>query len=368
MNIEELKDKRVAVLLSGGVDSAVVVYELTRHGLHPDCFYINIGPEEAEQWDCTAEEDLEMATAVARKYDCRLEVVDCHREYWQQVTHYTMEKVKAGLTPNPDVMCNRLIKFGAFDEKRGHDYDIIATGHYAQTEWIDGQKWLTTSPDPVKDQTDFLAQIEPWQLRKAVFPIGHYMKDEVRQVAEKEHLVNARRKDSQGICFLGKINYNDYIRRYLGEQPGEVVELETGERIGEHRGLWFHTIGQRKGLGFGGGPWLVVKKDVERNILYVSHGYDPATAYKQTFPVHGFHFLTPPPGQMSPEDSLPTDITFKIRHTPEYHRARIEKAPEGGGRLIIHSEKPIHGVAPGQFCVVYDKDHHRCFGSAEITV
>ena len=368
MNIEELKDKRVAVLLSGGVDSAVVVYELTRHGLHPDCFYINIGPEEAEQWDCTAEEDLEMATAVARKYDCRLEVVDCHREYWQQVTHYTMEKVKAGLTPNPDVMCNRLIKFGAFDEKRGHDYDIIATGHYAQTEWIDGQKWLTTSPDPVKDQTDFLAQIEPWQLRKAVFPIGHYMKDEVRQVAEKEHLVNARRKDSQGICFLGKINYNDYIRRYLGEQPGEVVELETGERIGEHRGLWFHTIGQRKGLGFGGGPWFVVKKDVERNILYVSHGYDPATAYKQTFPVHGFHFLTPPPGQMSPEDSLPTDITFKIRHTPEYHRAHIEKAPEGGGRLIIHSEKPIHGVAPGQFCVVYDKDHHRCFGSAEITV
>ena len=160
---EELKDKRIAVLLSGGVDSSVVVYELASRGLHPDCFYIKIGPEETEEWDCSSEEDLEMATAVALRYGCKLEVVDCHQEYWSQVTKYTMDKVRAGFTPNPDVMCNRLIKFGAFDEKRGKDYDLIATGHYAQTEWIDGQKWLTTSPDPVKDQTDFLAQIYDWQ-------------------------------------------------------------------------------------------------------------------------------------------------------------------------------------------------------------
>ena len=118
------------------------------------------------------------------------------------------------------------------------------------------------------------------------------MKDEVRQIAEREHLVNAKRKDSQGICFLGKISYNDYIRRYLGEQPGDVIELETGKRIGEHKGLWFHTIGQRKGMGFGGGPWFVVKKDVDKNILYVSHGYDPETAYKQDFPVRDFHWLS----------------------------------------------------------------------------
>lgn len=117
-----------------------------------------------------------MATAVAARYGCKLKVVDCHKEYWSKVTRYTMEKVKAGLTPNPDVMCNRLIKFGAFDEKMGRDYDLIATGHYAQTEWIDGKKWLTTSPDPVKDQTDFLAQIYQWQLMKAIFPIGHYVK------------------------------------------------------------------------------------------------------------------------------------------------------------------------------------------------
>ena len=380
MGIEELRNQRIAVLLSGGVDSSVVVYEFARLGLHPDCFYIKIGPEEEEEWDCSSEEDLEMATAVAHKYGCRLEVVDCHREYWDQVTKYTMDKVRAGLTPNPDVMCNRLIKFGAFDEKCGHNYDLIATGHYAQTE-IDeeGRKWLCTSPDPVKDQTDFLAQIYDWQLRKALFPIGHYMKDEVRQIAEREHLVNARRKDSQGICFLGKVNYNDYIRRYLGEQPGDVIELETGKRIGEHKGLWFHTIGQRKGMGFGGGPWFVVKKDVDRNILYVSHGYDPDAAYQKDFKVHGFHWLVTQMGQspcnplrfsqmgQSPSvTGLPHEITFKIRHTPGYLPATLEWT--GDGSFVVHAKDRIHGVAPGQFCVVYDKDHHRCLGSGEITL
>ena len=380
MDLNEIEDKRVAVLLSGGVDSSVVVYEFAKLGLHPDCFYIKIGPEEEEEWDCSSEEDLEMATAVAHKYGCRLEVIDCHQEYWDQVTAYTMEKVRAGYTPNPDVMCNRLIKFGAFDQKRGHDYDLIATGHYAQTETetiseiVNSKsennksvnrksvnrkyKWLCTSPDPVKDQTDFLAQIYDWQLRKALFPIGHYMKDEVRVIAEREHLVNAKRKDSQGICFLGKINYNDYIRRYLGENPGDVIELETGQRIGEHRGLWFHTIGQRKGMGFSGGPWFVVKKDVGNNILYVSHGYDPETAYKADFPVHDFHFLT--------MELQPTEVTFKIRHTPDYHPATLEWT--SANTFIVHSKTSIHGVAPGQFCVIYDSEHHRCFGSGEITL
>jgi len=359
MKEEVLNNKRIAVLLSGGVDSSVVVYEFARLGLHPDCFYVKIGPEENEEWDCSSEEDVEMATAVAHKYGCKLEIVDCHREYWDQVTRYTMEKVRAGLTPNPDVMCNRLIKFGAFHEKRGHDYDFIATGHYAQTETDENSlKWLTTSPDPVKDQTDFLAQIYDWQLKKALFPIGHYMKDEVRQIAEREHLVNARRKDSQGICFLGKINYNDYLRRYLGEQKGDVIELDTGRKIGEHRGHWFHTIGQRKGMGFGGGPWFVVKKDVEQNIIYVAHGYDPDSAYSQTFKIRDFHSLN---GKHP--DEL---VTFKIRHTPDFFKARLEQ--QGNGCYMLHSETRIHGVAPGQFCVVYDEQHHRCYGSAEIAL
>ena len=369
---------KIAVLLSGGVDSSVVVYELARQGLHPDCFYIKIGPEEQEEWDCSSEEDLEMATAVAHRYGCRLEVVDCHKEYWEQVTRYTMEKVRAGFTPNPDVMCNRLIKFGAFHEKCGHDYDLIATGHYATTEIADlpnGQssnsqssnsqiKWLCTSPDPVKDQTDFLAQIYDWQLRKALFPIGHMMKEEVREIAEREHLINARRKDSQGICFLGKIDYNEYLRRYLGEKPGDIIELETGRHIGGHQGHWFHTIGQRKGLGLGGGPWFVVKKDVEQNILYVSHGYDPETAYSQDFAIHDFHHLTLPLSDILTGEQ--PRVTFKIRHTPEVHHAWLE--PDGDRRFIVHSDQPIHGVAPGQFCVIYDDRFHRCYGSGEITL
>lgn len=355
---ENLQDKKIAVLLSGGVDSSVVLYELVQQGLHPDCFYIKIGPEQEEEWDCSSEEDLEMATAVAHRFGCKLEVIDCHKEYWDQVTKYTMDKVKAGFTPNPDVMCNRLIKFGAFHDKKGKDYDLIATGHYAQTEIINGKKWLVTSPDPVKDQTDFLAQIYDWQLKKAIFPIGHFQKDEVRVIAEREHLINAKRKDSQGICFLGKINYNDYIRKYLGENIGEVLELQTNKRIGQHKGLWFYTIGQRHGLGFGGGPWFVVKKDVSNNILYVSKGYEPSSTFKSEFGVSDFHFLT--------EEVDLSNVTFKIRHTPEFHKARMEKINDNEYRL--YSECPIHGVAPGQFCVVYDEEHHRCIGSGEISI
>ena len=355
---ENLQDKKIAVLLSGGVDSSVVLYELVQQGLKPDCFYIKIGPEQEEEWDCSSEEDLEMATAVAHRYGCKLEVIDCHKEYWDQVTKYTMDKVKAGFTPNPDVMCNRLIKFAAFHDKKGKDYDLIATGHYAQTEIINGKKWLVTSPDPVKDQTDFLAQIYDWQLKKAIFPIGHFQKDEVRVIAEREHLINAKRKDSQGICFLGKINYNDYIRKYLGENIGEVLELQTNKRIGQHKGLWFYTIGQRHGLGFGGGPWFVVKKDVNNNILYVSKGYEPSSAFKSEFGVSDFHFLT--------EEVDLSNVTFKIRHTPEFHKARVEKINDNEYRL--YSECPIHGVAPGQFCVVYDEEHHRCIGSGEISI
>ena len=360
MMTEDIKNQRIALLLSGGVDSAVVLHELVNQGVKPDCFYIKIGPSDNEaEWDCSMEEDLEMATALCHRYGVTLEVVDCHRDYWDEVTRYTMDAVREGRTPNPDVMCNRMIKFGAFDRKRGHDYDLIATGHYAQTE-IDeeGRKWLCTSPDPVKDQTDFLAQLYDWQLKKALFPIGHMRKEEVRAIAEREHLVNARRKDSQGICFLGKLNYNDYVRRYLGEKEGDIIDIETGKVLGQHKGHWFHTIGQRKGLGLGGGPWNVVKKDVDQNILYVVKGYEPIKAHRMEFPIKDFHFLTAP--------TLPAEITFKVRHTPDYFIGTAENL--GDGRYRMHADRWVQGVAPGQFCVVYDKDFHRCLGSGEITV
>ncbi len=321
--LAEVKDKRVAVLLSGGVDSSVVVWEFARLGLHPDCFYIKIGPEEKEEWDCSSEEDLEMATAVARKYGCKLEVVDCHQEYWNEVTRYTMDKVKAGFTPNPDVMCNRLIKFGAFDEKMGHNYDLIATGHYAQTETDEnGDKWLVTSPDPVKDQTDFLAQIESWQLRKAIFPIGHHIKNEIREIAEEEHLINAKRKDSQGICFLGQINYNDYIRRYLGEKPGDVIEMETGKRIGGHKGLWFHTIGQRKGSGLRRRTLVRNQEGCGEEYSLCESRLRPSDSVQEGFPASGFPFPHPRGGdaegnvQDSPYAGVSSSHHRKTRRWP----------------------------------------------------
>ena len=345
MNKSDFENKRIAVLLSGGVDSSVVVYEFARMGLHPDCFYIKIGPEEQEEWDCSSEEDLEMATAVSHKYGCKLEVVDCHREYWDQVTKYTMDKVKAGLTPNPDVMCNRIIKFGAFHEKRGHDYDFIATGHYAQTEIVDGKKWLTTSPDPVKDQTDFLAQIYDWQLQKAIFPIGHYVKDEVRQIAEREHLVNAKRRDSQGICFLGKINYTDYIKMYVGETPGDVIELETGKLIGRHNGHWFYTIGQRKGLGVAvGHPVYVCKKDLKNNTVILGGEADLMCSRLEA---DDFNWIyEKPQGKIS--------CTAKTR----YNMRDVEcTAYCDGDRVAVEFPTPVRAVTSGQAVVLYDGDY-----------
>lgn len=369
-DLKELRDKRVATLLSGGVDSSVAVALLVEAGVRPDLWYIQIGPDrDSTDYTCTIEEDLEMARAVAYKYKLPLQVVDLHKDYWEKVVDYTMTRVREGLTPNPDVMCNRLIKFGVFDERVGKDYDIIATGHYACTEVdLEGRKWLCTSPDPVKDQTDFLAQIEPWQLKKACFPIGHLSKAEVRAVAEREHLAAAHRKDSQGICFLGKIDYNDYIRNFLGEKPGQVIDRATGRVLGLHRGLWFHTIGQRKGLGFSGGPWYVVEKDMRRNILWVVNGYDPEESYCDHFRIVAPHWLTVDPftaGLIDGEAcSSGSNVTLKIRHTPDFCPAHVKLQEDGS--LDVHTEQPLQGVAPGQFGVLYDLQHHRCYGSGEL--
>lgn len=354
---------KIAALVSGGVDSAVAVHSLVQQGYSPDLFYIKIGPEEDKEWNCTSEEDIEICTWLANKYKLKLEVVDLHHQYWDMVVKYTMEKAKMGLTPNPDVMCNKLIKFGCFEEFVGKDYDRIATGHYATTEVINGKTWLATSPDPVKDQTDFLCQINFKQVSKLMFPIGHLWKHQVREIAEKNNLLNANRKDSQGICFLGQVDFRDYIGKYLGEHPGDVRELETGRKIGTHKGLWFYTIGQRKGLGFGGGPWFVVKKNMKRNILFVSNGYNPEKVYKKKLKMTDFHFITENPWA-GDEKNAQHLVTFKIRHTPEFFMGHLFMDENNEWTLI--SQQPIHGVAPGQFCVVYDENHHLCFGSGEI--
>lgn len=351
---------RIATLLSGGVDSSVAVHLLKEAGYTPDLFYIKIGSNDDDELHCTSEEDIEMATLIARKYGCRLEIVDLHRDYWDNVVAYTIDKVRKGLTPNPDVMCNKLIKFGVFEQRVGHAYDKTATGHYATITERDGKVYLSTAKDPLKDQTDFLAQLDNLQVSKLMFPVGHLMKDEVRRIAAEASLPSAKRHDSQGICFLGKINYNDFIARYLGEKEGPIVEVETGRILGTHRGYWFHTVGQRKGLSLSGGPWYVVGKDVEANVVFVSKGYDTEKQYGREFVMRDFNFITDNPWEGQP---MPVDVTFKIRHTPEFTRGQLYRT--GNGYRIVSADK-LQGIARGQFGVVYDAQSHICVGSGEI--
>ncbi|RLD82513.1 MAG: tRNA 2-thiouridine(34) synthase MnmA, partial [Bacteroidetes bacterium] len=306
----------IASLVSGGVDSSVTIPILKEMGYDPVIFYIKIAMEgEPGYMDCPSEEDIEITTWIAKKYGLKMEIVDLQKEYWDRVVSYTVETVKKGLTPNPDVMCNRLIKFGSFEDKYGKDFDRISTGHYASVIENEQGYFLGTARDTRKDQTYFLGQITYPQLSKAMFPINDLWKKEVRQLAEGMKLPSANRPDSQGICFLGKINYNDFIRKYVGENPGQIIELETGKNWGEHKGLWFHTIGQRKGLGLSQGPWFVVKKDLEENILYISNGYDPIAQYSDEVMLADFQFIN----DQHPLDlTSPKKINFKIRHQPEF--------------------------------------------------
>lgn len=348
---------KIAVLVSGGVDSAVAVDLLYKEGHDLTLFYIRIGNDNGEG-DCSADEDIEMCTLIARKYGLPLRVVSLHQEYWDSVMAYALKTVAEGRTPHPDMMCNKLIKFGFFEERWGHEFDKTATGHYADVIENDGKYWLATAADPVKDQTDFLAQISQEQLSHLLFPLGRLPKSEVRALAEKAKLPNAARKDSQGICFLGKIDYADFIERHLGTRPGPVIEIETGRKIGEHRGFWFYTIGQRKGLGLGGGPWFVVRKNIRDNVIYVSHGYDTPKQYGKRINIQEMHWISGDTGEEY--------VSFKTRHSPEFHTGRLERHEDES--MTLHSDQDIQGIAPGQFAIIYSRDRAICYGSGMITL
>lgn len=377
---------KIALLISGGVDSAVACYQLVSHGITPDLWYIKIGADEDETLTCTAEEDIEMATAVAHKFGLKLNIIDLHKEYWDKVVGYTMDHVKRGLTPNPDVMCNQFIKFGAFIDKVGHQYDRIATGHYATIyrgnnpdtavrETLDnyteltGKIWLGSAADPIKDQTVFLCTLNDYQMSKIMLPIGHLYKDQVRAIANEQHLAPAKRKDSQGICFLGKINYNDYIERYLGKKIGNIRDYDTDGApvIGQHNGYWFHTIGQRKGLYLSGGPWYVVAKDIENNDVYVTKNkinLDTRIVDLNKNSEHWFNNYGS--DKINNPYAFQESVMIRIRHT---------SAPVGADmwmqnhQVIIKEDNDmLHGVAPGQFAVIYNWNGKVVLGSAEISI
>lgn len=351
---------KIAVLLSGGVDSAVATHLLYEQGHELHLFYIRIGMDNGEG-DCSAEEDIEMCRLIAHRYNLPFEVISLHDEYWEHVMQYSLDTVKAGLTPHPDMMCNKIIKFGFFEQRKGHEFDKTTTGHYARVLEKDGKYWLGTAVDPVKDQTDFLAQISYDQLSHILFPLGSLPKAEVREIAKSLNLPNAFRKDSQGICFLGKINYNDFIRRHLGENEGDIIDIATGKVLGKHKGFWFHTIGQRKGLGLSGGPWFVVRKDVKNNIIYVSNGYDTPLQYGKRLHLSEMHWITENPFA---DGSTELEVKFKNRHNPQFHKAIMKRT--GEHEFIVESEDPIQGIAPGQYGIIYTLDEQICLGSGVI--
>jgi len=348
---------KVAVLLSGGVDSSVALRLLQEAGHNVAAFYLKIWLEDelAYLGNCPWEEDLSYAQAVCDQAGVTLEVISLQQEYWDRVVAYTVAEVKAGRTPNPDMMCNQRVKFGAFLDKIDSNFDKIASGHYAQVEERDGAFWLRQAPDPVKDQTYFLSHLSQAQLGRALFPIGHLRKEQVRDLAQKFNLPNQDRKDSQGICFLGKIRYRDFITHHLGEESGEIVEKETGKVLGTHKGYWNYTIGQRHGLLLSGGPWFVVGKDVEQNVVYISHDYNADNRARDTFVITDPNWIPLPP-------DFGKTLVVKLRHGPETIPAQLN--PIDTRQIRVRMSLCDLGISPGQFAVVYNEKY--CLGGGVI--
>lgn len=349
---------KIAVLLSGGVDSSVALRLLKDQGHDITAFYLKIWLEDDLSFlgKCPWEEDLKYVKAVCKQLDVPMRIINMQKEYWDYIVSYTISEVKAGRTPSPDIFCNKKIKFGAFFDKVVDEFDKVATGHYAIIEEIDGQFILKKAFDKFKDQTYFLSHLDQSQLSKLLFPIGHLKKQQIRELAEKFNLPNAKRKDSQGICFLGKIKFSDFIKHHLDIKTGDFIEFETGKKIGEHDGFWFYTVGQRKGMNLSGGPWYVVSKDVSKNIVYISNKYFSQEKERKVFNVTDFNWIL----GIRPDK---TNLDVKIRHGEFVYKAKLEFLQEDEAQVIL--DKSDQGLAPGQFAVFYDGDI--CLGCGKIS-
>ena len=345
--------KKVVVGISGGVDSSVAALLLKKQGYEVIGLFMRnwdstinndyLGNPNLNNDICPQESDYNDAVKVCEKIGIPLHRVDFVKEYWDFVFTYFLDELKKGRTPNPDIMCNKYIKFDLFLEKAkelGADY--VATGHYARVD--DGK--LMKAIDTNKDQSYFLAYVDREKFKKVLFPIGELEKPKVREIAKEADLITATKKDSTGICFIGERNFSKFLENYLPNQPGKIVNIESKEVVGEHVGLMYYTLGQRRGLNLGGNEEksYVVEKDLENNILYVASGDENNYLYSKTAIIEDFNFLT---------DLRPSECGAKFRYRQKDIPVKVEYLEDNMIRLTYGKAK---AVTPGQFCVLYQDD------------
>ncbi len=349
---------KIAVLLSGGVDSSVALRILKDQGHDLTAFYLKIWLQDEFSFlgDCPWEEDLKFVKAVCEQNNIPLEILSLQNEYWDSVVTYTIAEIKEGRTPNPDMFCNSLIKFGQFYDKIDSTFEKVASGHYAKVVYDrDSEMYqLKQSPDLIKDQTYFLAYLTQKQLSRAYFPIGDFDKKQIRRMAEDFNLPNKKRKDSQGICFLGQVKFNEFVKHHLGEIAGDIIDVDTNKKVGQHNGYYFYTIGQRSGLKLSGGPWFVVGKDVNSNLIYISRE-NKMLREKNEFSVGKFNWIS----GTSPKKQ---NLNVKIRHGAKSFKCNVDFTDSNSAVVIM--EESDSGIAPGQFAVFYDSDI--CLGGGVI--
>jgi len=344
--------KNIVIGMSGGVDSAVAASILVEQGYNVEAIFMKNWDEKDKEF-CTAAEDYKDALQVCDKLNIPLRSIDLIEEYWEKVFKIFLDECKAGRTPNPDILCNKEIKFKAFlEHAKELGADQIATGHYAMTSDKDGDFELKRGKDNNKDQSYFLCRLNQYQLSKSIFPIGELNKNLVREKAKKLGFMNYNKKDSTGICFIGERNFKNFLKKFFSIQPGEIVN-KNGQAIGQHQGLMYYTYGQRQGLGIGGGyssqeaPWYVSDKIIDENKLVVVQGQTNSDLYHTRLTASNVNWISGVPPQES------QNITAKIRYRSNDTSCQINYRSND---ILIDFEQPQFAIAPGQSIVFYDQN------------